>query len=53
MVVESDDVAQGLVELISKHHVTVLVMGAASDKHYAKYVPKFSMIFFLQQHFYV
>jgi K+-sensing histidine kinase KdpD len=41
LVVESDDVAQGLVELISEHHVTALVMGAASDKHYTKYVPKF------------
>ncbi|PVH63897.1 hypothetical protein PAHAL_2G133900 [Panicum hallii] len=36
LVVESDDVAQGLVELISEHHVTALVMGAASDKHYTK-----------------
>ncbi|KAK8459424.1 hypothetical protein SEVIR_2G140900v4 [Setaria viridis] len=34
LVVESDDVAQGLVELISEHHVTTLVMGAAADKHY-------------------
>ncbi|XP_062199345.1 U-box domain-containing protein 33-like isoform X3 [Phragmites australis] len=36
LVVESDDVAQGLVELISEHHVTVLVMGAAADKKYTK-----------------
>ncbi|TKW31971.1 hypothetical protein SEVIR_2G140900v4 [Setaria viridis] len=36
LVVESDDVAQGLVELISEHHVTTLVMGAAADKHYTK-----------------
>ncbi|KAL6838452.1 hypothetical protein ACP4OV_031697 [Aristida adscensionis] len=36
LVIESDDVAQGLVELISEHHVTVLVMGAAADKQYTK-----------------
>lgn len=39
--IESDDVAQGLVELISEHHVTALVMGAAADKDYTKYVAKF------------
>ncbi|CAN6223286.1 unnamed protein product [Urochloa humidicola] len=36
LVVESDDVGQGLVELISEHHVTTLVMGAAADMHYTK-----------------
>ncbi|CAN6203854.1 unnamed protein product [Urochloa humidicola] len=36
LVVQSDDVAKGLVELISEHHVTALVMGAAADKHYTK-----------------
>ncbi|CAL5090322.1 unnamed protein product [Urochloa decumbens] len=36
LVVESDDVGQGLVELISQHHVTALVMGAAADMHYTK-----------------
>ncbi|KAM0878661.1 hypothetical protein ACQ4PT_034736 [Festuca glaucescens] len=36
LVVESDDVTQGLVKLISKHSVTALVMGAAADKHYTK-----------------
>ncbi|KAM0890436.1 hypothetical protein ACQ4PT_027065 [Festuca glaucescens] len=36
LVVESDDVAQGLVKLISEHRVTALVMGAAADKHYTK-----------------
>ncbi|CAM0912623.1 unnamed protein product [Alopecurus aequalis] len=36
LVVESDDVAEGLVKLISEHHVTALVMGAAADKHYTK-----------------
>ena len=41
LVVESDDVAEGLVQLITEHHVTALVMGAAADKHYTKYVCKF------------
>uniref|UniRef100_A0A453PSC6 RING-type E3 ubiquitin transferase n=1 Tax=Aegilops tauschii subsp. strangulata TaxID=200361 RepID=A0A453PSC6_AEGTS len=36
LVVESDDVAEGLVQLITEHHVTALVMGAAADKHYTK-----------------
>ncbi|KAJ1289029.1 hypothetical protein BS78_02G134600 [Paspalum vaginatum] len=36
LVVESDDVAQGLVDVISEYHITALVMGAASDKHYTK-----------------
>ncbi|KAM0890419.1 hypothetical protein ACQ4PT_027056 [Festuca glaucescens] len=36
LVVESDDVAQGLVKLISEHRVTELVMGAVADKHYTK-----------------
>ncbi|KAL6656519.1 hypothetical protein ACP70R_007345 [Stipagrostis hirtigluma subsp. patula] len=36
LVVESDDVARGLVQLISEHHVTVLVMGAAANKQYTK-----------------
>ncbi|GJN34706.1 hypothetical protein PR202_gb23394 [Eleusine coracana subsp. coracana] len=36
LVVESDDVAQGLVDLISEYRVTALVMGAAADKLYTK-----------------
>ncbi|KAM0858777.1 hypothetical protein ACQ4PT_047617 [Festuca glaucescens] len=36
LVVESDDVAEGLLQLISERHVTALVMGAAADKHYTK-----------------
>uniref|UniRef100_A0A453L9Z5 RING-type E3 ubiquitin transferase n=1 Tax=Aegilops tauschii subsp. strangulata TaxID=200361 RepID=A0A453L9Z5_AEGTS len=36
LVVESEDVAEGLVQLIAMHHVTALVMGAAADKHYTK-----------------
>ncbi|VAI19655.1 unnamed protein product [Triticum turgidum subsp. durum] len=37
LVVESEDVAEGLVQLITAHHITALVMGAAADKHYSKY----------------
>jgi hypothetical protein len=33
----SDDVAHGLVELISLHDMSYLVMGAASDRRYSKY----------------
>ncbi|KAJ4746674.1 U-box domain-containing protein kinase family protein [Rhynchospora pubera] len=36
IVIEMDDVAQGILELISLHGVTRLIMGAASDKHYSK-----------------
>ncbi|XP_048531037.1 U-box domain-containing protein 33-like [Triticum urartu] len=36
LVVESEDVAEGLVQLITAHHITALVMGAAADKHYTK-----------------
>jgi K+-sensing histidine kinase KdpD len=41
-VVESDDVAQGLVKLISEHRVTALVMGAAANEHYTKYATNIS-----------
>jgi hypothetical protein len=40
-VVESDDVTEGLLQLISERHVTALIMGAAADKHYTKYVANF------------
>ncbi|XP_078163385.1 U-box domain-containing protein 33-like isoform X2 [Carex rostrata] len=36
LVIEMDDIAQGILVLISLHRVTRLVMGAASDKHYSK-----------------
>ncbi|KAJ3706768.1 hypothetical protein LUZ61_010473 [Rhynchospora tenuis] len=36
IVIEMDDIAQGILELISLHGVTRLIMGAASDKHYSK-----------------
>lgn len=32
-----DDVAHGLVELISSHGICNLVMGAASDRRYKRY----------------
>lgn len=37
LVIEADDIGQGLLQLISQHRITNLVMGAAADKHYTKY----------------
>ncbi|XP_047057662.1 U-box domain-containing protein 33-like [Lolium rigidum] len=37
IIIENDDVARGLEELITLHGITKLVMGAASDKYYSKY----------------
>lgn len=37
LVIETDDVAKGLIEVISQHRITNLVMGAAADKQYSKY----------------
>ncbi|KAF7079675.1 hypothetical protein CFC21_083876 [Triticum aestivum] len=36
IIIEKDDVAKGLEELIVLHGITRLVMGAAADKHYSK-----------------
>ncbi|KAK1661535.1 hypothetical protein QYE76_049694 [Lolium multiflorum] len=36
IIIENDDVARGLEELITLHGITKLVMGAASDKYYSK-----------------
>ncbi|KAJ4773991.1 U-box domain-containing protein kinase family protein [Rhynchospora pubera] len=36
LVFEADDVAKGLLDLITLHGVTTLVMGAAQNKHYTK-----------------
>lgn len=36
VVIEMDDIANGLVELIGLHCITKLVMGAAADKHYSR-----------------
>lgn len=37
LVIEADDVCQGLVQLIAQHKITNLVMGAAADKKFSKY----------------
>ncbi|KAG2573942.1 hypothetical protein PVAP13_7KG286300 [Panicum virgatum] len=34
--IQNDDIAKGIIELISLHGITKLVMGAASDKNYSK-----------------
>lgn len=36
VIVEMDDVAQGLEELIALHNITELVIGAAADRHFSK-----------------
>ncbi|XP_062206176.1 U-box domain-containing protein 33-like [Phragmites australis] len=36
LVIENDDVAKGITELVSLHGITKLVMGAAADKHYSR-----------------
>jgi hypothetical protein len=36
-VIDKDDVAKGLKELIASEGITNLVMGAAADEHYSKY----------------
>ncbi|CAN6238911.1 unnamed protein product [Urochloa humidicola] len=36
IIIDKDDVATGLEELIAFHGITKLVMGAAADKHYSK-----------------
>ncbi|XP_068640230.1 U-box domain-containing protein 33 [Aristolochia californica] len=35
-VIEMDDIARGILELVARHGVSRLVMGAAADKHYSK-----------------
>ncbi|KAM3242683.1 hypothetical protein ACQJBY_054969 [Aegilops geniculata] len=37
VVIEMDDVAEGLAQLIAIHGITRLVMGAAADQHYSNY----------------
>lgn len=37
LVIERDDVARGLIELIAEFGITKLVMEAALDKRYSKY----------------
>ncbi|KAJ4778235.1 U-box domain-containing protein kinase family protein [Rhynchospora pubera] len=36
LIIESDDIADGLLSLITKHGITELVMGAGADKTYSK-----------------
>ncbi|XP_062222517.1 U-box domain-containing protein 33-like [Phragmites australis] len=36
LIIDKDDIAKGLEELIALHGITKLVMGAAADKHYSK-----------------
>jgi GTP-binding protein EngB required for normal cell division len=36
LVTENDIVAKGIVELVSLHGVSKLIMGAAADKHYSR-----------------
>jgi hypothetical protein len=37
IIIETDNVAKGLEELVTLHNVTELVMGAAADRHFSKY----------------
>jgi len=37
VIIETDNVAEGLEELIFLHNITELVMGAAADRHFYKY----------------
>uniref|UniRef100_A0A0E0GAV4 RING-type E3 ubiquitin transferase n=1 Tax=Oryza nivara TaxID=4536 RepID=A0A0E0GAV4_ORYNI len=36
LIIEEDDIAKGLTDLVALHGVTKLVMGAAADKHYSR-----------------
>lgn len=38
LVIEMDDIVEGIVMLISQHQITELVMGAAADKQFTKCV---------------
>ena len=37
VIIETDNVAKGLEELVTLHNITELVMGAAADRHFSKY----------------
>lgn len=37
--IERDSVENGIVEVIEQYNIRWLVMGAAADKHYSKYIP--------------
>ncbi|KAG8059960.1 hypothetical protein GUJ93_ZPchr0002g23117 [Zizania palustris] len=36
LIIEKEDIAKGLEDIIALHGITMLVMGAAADKHYSK-----------------
>lgn len=40
LVIENDDVAKGITEIVSLHGVRKLIIGAAADKHYSRYPVK-------------
>lgn len=40
LVIENDNVAKGITEIVSLHGVSKLIMGAAADKHYSRYPVK-------------
>jgi len=42
--IQNDDIAKGIIELISLHGITKLVVGAASDKNYSKYGKKYLLL---------
>lgn len=35
--IEMGNVEEGIVEIIARHHIRWLVMGAAADEHYSEY----------------
>jgi hypothetical protein len=41
-VIQNEDIAKGITELVSKNGVSKLVMGAAADKHYSRYICSFN-----------
>ena len=48
LVIQNEDVAKGIAELVSQHGIRKLVMGAAADRHYSRYIcsfDKFSEMF--------
>jgi len=42
--IQNDDIAKGIIELISLHGITKLVVGAASDKNCSKYGKKYLLL---------
>ncbi|KAL0913721.1 hypothetical protein M5K25_017202 [Dendrobium thyrsiflorum] len=51
LVFENDDVGSGIVELVASHGITMLVMGAASDRHFSRKMtsPKSKIAITVQQ----